>query len=145
MSPDPSIKEIINWLPSSDEPLVIAGPCSAESREQLLLTARQLAKLPQVKAFRAGIWKPRTRPDGFEGVGAEGLKWMQEVKSETGLLLTTEVANPRHIELALKHGIDILWIGARTVVNPFSVQELAEAVKGVSIPVLVKNPITPDI
>jgi len=145
MSPETEIKTIKNWLPQSAEPLVISGPCSAESREQLLQTARLLAKQPQVKVFRAGIWKPRTRPNGFEGAGVEGLKWMQEVKAETGLLLTTEVANPQHIEQALAHGIDILWIGARTVVNPFSVQELAEAIKGVDIPIFIKNPLTPDI
>merc|ERR1711879_218406 len=134
-----------NWLPPSAEPLVIAGPCSAESRDQVMQTARLLAKQPQVKVFRSGIWKPRTRPNGFEGIGSEGLKWMQEAKAETGLLMTTEVANPQHIEQALAHGIDILWIGARTVVNPFSVQELAEAIKGVDIPIFVKNPLTPDI
>lgn len=145
MSPNPAIYHLQNWLPSSAEPLIIAGPCSAESEDQLLRTARQLANIPQVKVFRAGLWKPRTRPDGFEGVGVEGLKWMQRVKEETGLMLTTEVANPMHVEQAVAHGIDILWIGARTVVNPFSVQELAEVLRGHDIPVLVKNPLTPDI
>ncbi|MDD4087925.1 MAG: chorismate mutase [Bacteroidales bacterium] len=145
MSPSPRLNKLIQWLPQDDKPFVIAGPCSAESREQVLETGRQLVRLSQVKVFRAGIWKPRTRPDGFEGAGEEGLKWMKELKAETGLQLTTEVASPRHIELALKHGIDMFWIGARTVVNPFSVQELAEALKGVDVPVLVKNPLTPDI
>ncbi len=145
MSPSPRINDLIQWLPQEAEPFVIAGPCSAESREQVLETGRQLARLSQVKVFRAGIWKPRTRPDGFEGAGEEGLKWMQELKAETGMQLTTEVANPQHIEMALKYGIDMFWIGARTVVNPFSVQELAEALKGVDVPILVKNPLTPDI
>jgi len=145
MSPSPRINDLIQWLPQEAEPFVIAGPCSAESREQVLETGRQLARLSQVKVFRAGIWKPRTRPDGFEGAGEEGLKWMRELKAETGLQLTTEVANPQHIELALKYEIDMFWIGARTVVNPFSVQELAEALKGVDVPILVKNPLTPDI
>jgi len=107
---------------------VIAGPCSAESEEQVLETARSVASLPWVKVFRAGIWKPRTRPGAFEGVGTEGLRWLQKARTETGLLLTVEVANPRHVEEALAHGIDILWIGARTVVNPFSVQEIGEAI-----------------
>jgi chorismate mutase len=124
---------------------VISGPCSAENREQLLDTARGLARIPQVRVFRAGIWKPRTQPSRFEGVGTKGLEWMQEVKTETGLLTTVEVATPAHIRSALKHGIDILWIGARTVVNPFSVQELAEELKGVDIPVLIKNPLNPDV
>ena len=133
------------WLPAKQLPLVISGPCSAESREQVLATARQLAMIPQVKVFRAGIWKPRTRPSKFEGIGNEGLKWMQDVKAETGLLTTVEVAKPEHIEAALNAGIDILWIGARTVVNPFSVQELAEVLKGIDIPVMVKNPLNPDV
>ena len=134
-----------DWLPTSVLPLVISGPCSAESREQIMSTARQLAEIPQVKVFRAGIWKPRTRPSKFEGVGTKGLVWLQEVKAETRLLTTVEVATPLHIEQALRHEIDILWIGARTVVNPFSVQELAEVLKGVDIPVMVKNPVNPDL
>jgi len=134
-----------SWLPASSLPLVISGPCSAESREQVLTTARQLAEIPQVKVFRAGIWKPRTRPSKFEGVGTKGLSWLQEVKAEMGLLTTVEVATPAHIEQALRYGVDILWIGARTVVNPFSVQELAEVLKGVDIPVMVKNPLNPDL
>lgn len=140
-----TIQQIEEWLPSTDKPLVISGPCSAESREQVLETARGLAKIPQVKVFRSGIWKPRTRPSSFEGVGNEGLKWLQDVKAETGLLTTVEVAKPAHIESALKHDVDILWFGARTVVNPFTVQELCEVLKGHDIPVLVKNPLNPDV
>ncbi len=133
------------WLPVSAQPLVIAGPCSAESEAQVMETAGGLAKIPQVKVFRAGIWKPRTRPGAFEGVGISGLTWLQKVKKETGLLLTVEVANPKHVEEALDHGIDILWIGARTVVNPFSIQEIGDALKGRDIPVMVKNPLNPDL
>ncbi|MBK7174037.1 MAG: bifunctional 3-deoxy-7-phosphoheptulonate synthase/chorismate mutase type II [Bacteroidales bacterium] len=139
------ITPLKDWLPFSHLPLVISGPCSAESHEQLLTTARALSRIPQVRVFRAGIWKPRTRPSKFEGVGTKGLEWMREVKAETGLLTTVEVASPDHVEKSLKHGIDILWIGARTVVNPFSVQELAESLKGVDIPVMVKNPLNPDV
>jgi chorismate mutase len=145
MTPKPEIVNNATWLPAGSEPLVISGPCSAESEEQLLLTAHQLKKINQVKIFRAGIWKPRTRPNEFEGIGKDALKWMQRVKQETGLLLTVEVANPSHVEDALNHQIDILWIGARTVVNPFSVQELSDVLKGVDIPVMVKNPLTPDL
>ena len=134
-----------NWLPDCKTPLIIAGPCSAESEEQVLSTARELAKIPQVRVFRSGLWKPRTRPSTFEGVGSTGLKWLKKVKEETGLLTTVEVANPRHVRDALKHGVDILWIGARTVVNPFSVQEISEVLRGVDIPVMVKNPLNPDI
>jgi chorismate mutase len=129
----------------SDNHLFIAGPCSAESRDQVLETGRQIAEIPQVKAFRAGIWKPRTRPGSFEGVGEEGLKWMQEVRAETGLLLATEVAYPAHVEKCLQHEIDILWIGARTTSNPFSVQEIASSLQGTNPIVLVKNPINPDM
>jgi chorismate mutase len=125
-------------------PIVIAGPCSAETEEQVLKTAH-LLKETDTNVFRAGIWKPRTRPGGFEGVGAKGLPWMQRVREETGLMITTEVANAEHVEQALKHDIDILWIGARTAVNPFSVQEIADSLKGVEIPVLVKNPVNPDL
>lgn len=145
MSPEPNLLVEKNWLPISAEPLLISGPCSAETEEQVLQTARELKKIDRVKIFRAGIWKPRTRPNDFEGVGIEGLKWMQKAKAETGLLTTVEVANPQHVEAALEHGIDILWIGARTVVNPFSVQELSEALKGTDVPIMVKNPLTPDI
>ncbi|MEA3504741.1 MAG: chorismate mutase [Bacteroidota bacterium] len=139
------IKPFTEWADTKGAPLVIAGPCSAETKDQVLSTAHEIAKIPQVQIFRAGIWKPRTRPNGFEGVGTKGLQWLQEVKKTTRLKTCTEVAKPHHIEEALKHDIDMLWIGARTVVNPFSVQELSEALKGVDIPILIKNPITPDI
>ena len=126
------------------QPVVIAGPCSAESEEQVLKTAHALAK-QKIDCFRSGIWKPRTRPGSFEGVGVIGLKWLQKVKKETGLKVTTEVANREHVFEALKHGIDVLWLGARTTVNPFSVQEVADALKGVDIPIMIKNPINPDV
>lgn len=125
-------------------PLILAGPCSAETREQVLETARLLSGFG-VKIFRAGIWKPRTKPGGFEGIGQEGLNWLKEVKEETGMYVSTEVATAKHVEAALSTGIDILWIGARTSANPFAVQELADALKGVDIPVLVKNPVNPDL
>ena len=133
------------WLPNLKRPLVIAGPCSAENREQMLATANEVKEIEGVQIFRAGIWKPRTRPNCFEGVGEEGLKWLSEVKEQTGLLTTTEVANAQHVELALKHNVDILWIGARTTVSPFAVQEIADALKGVNIPVMVKNPVNQDL
>ncbi len=145
MTPVLNITPISEWLPAQALPLVIAGPCSAESEQQVMDTARELAMIPQVKVFRAGIWKPRTRPGAFEGVGKPGLKWLQRVQKETGLLVTVEVANPKHVEEALEHGIDILWIGARTVVNPFSVQEIGEAIAGHDIPVVIKNPLNPDV
>ncbi|MDX5437642.1 MAG: 3-deoxy-7-phosphoheptulonate synthase, partial [Pontibacter sp.] len=125
-------------------PLVIAGPCSAESEEQVLQTAQALQE-QQVHLFRAGIWKPRTRPGSFEGVGSAGLAWLALVKQELGMQVTTEVATARHVEEALKHGIDVLWIGARTTVNPFAVQEIADALQGVNVPVMVKNPVNPDL
>ncbi len=125
-------------------PLIIAGPCSAETEEQVMDTATQLAKCG-IKIFRAGIWKPRTKPGGFEGKGEEGLPWMTRVKQETGMLITTEVATPKHVEAALKAGMDILWIGARTTANPFAMQEIADSLKGVDVPVLVKNPVNPDL
>lgn len=145
VSTDLQILLLKDWLPTGAEPLVIAGPCSAESEEQLLKTAEQIAAIPSVKVFRSGIWKPRTRPGDFEGVGEEGLKWLQKVKWEYGLKTTVEVAEPAHVELALKYDVDILWIGARTVVNPFSVQAIADALKGKDVPVMVKNPINPDL
>ena len=129
----------------ANEPIVIAGPCSAETEEQVMTTARELAASGKVDLFRAGIWKPRTRPNTFEGVGTEGLKWLRRVKEETGMLTTTEVANKAHVFDALKYGVDVLWIGARTTVNPFSVQEIADALEGVDIPVIIKNPINPDL
>ena len=126
-----------------ERPYIISGPCSAETEEQVLKTAHALAK-QNIDLFRAGIWKPRTAPGSFEGVGVEGLGWLKRVKQETGLKVTTEVAKREHVFEALKAGIDVLWIGARTTVNPFAVQEIADAVKGTDIPVLIKNPINPD-
>ena len=132
-------------LPSDNErPFVIAGPCSAETEEQVITTARQLA-MKGCHMFRAGVWKPRTKPGGFEGNGEKALPWMQRVRQEMGMLVATEVATPEHVELALKYGIDILWIGARTSANPFAMQALADALKGVDIPVFVKNPVNPDL
>jgi chorismate mutase len=125
-------------------PIVIAGPCSAETEEQVLSTATGIAK-QGIKLLRAGVWKPRTKPGGFEGVGTAGLAWLQRVKRETGMYVTTEVATKDHVLEALKAGIYLLWIGARTSVNPFAVQEIADALRGVDVPVLVKNPINPDL
>jgi len=127
------------------KPFIISGPCSAETEDQMITTAKQLAATGKVHALRAGIWKPRTRPGQFEGAGADGLKWLAMAKAETGLPITTEVATAAHVEACLKAGVDILWIGARTTVNPFSVQEIADAVRGVDIPVMVKNPVNPDL
>jgi len=129
---------------STRRPVVIAGPCSAETEEQVMNTATQLAA-KGVKIFRAGIWKPRTKPGGFEGVGETGLPWLSRVKKELGMLTATEVATPHHAEAALAAGVDILWVGARTVANPFAMQELADALKGRDVPVLVKNPVNPDL
>ena len=139
-------KSLRNWLDQMalSHPLVIAGPCSAETEEQVLKIAHQL-KETDATVLRAGIWKPRTRPGNFEGVGALGLKWLQRAKEETGLLITTEVANANHVELALMHDVDILWIGARTTVSPFIVQEIADALRGTKKPVLIKNPVNPDL
>lgn len=139
-------KSLGNWLQAMQlpHPLVIAGPCSAETEEQLLKTARAL-KETDTTVLRAGIWKPRTRPGNFEGVGALGLKWLQTAKQETGLMTATEVANAHHVDLALKHDVDILWIGARTTVSPFMVQEIADALKGTQKTVLIKNPVNPDL
>lgn len=132
-------------LPSDNErPFVIAGPCSAETEEQVMTTARQLAE-KGCHMFRAGVWKPRTKPGGFEGNGEKALPWMKQVKDETGMLTATEVATPEHVELCLKYGIDILWVGARTTANPFAVQALADSLKGVDVPVFVKNPVNPDL
>ncbi len=132
-------------LPSDNKrPFVIAGPCSAETEEQVMKTAKQLAD-KGCHMFRAGIWKPRTKPGGFEGNGETALPWMQQVKQETGMLTATEVATPEHVELALKYGIDVLWVGARTTANPFAMQALADSLKGVDVPVLVKNPVNPDL
>ncbi len=140
-----NITPIENWLPLSEKPILVSGPCSAETKEQLLTTAKELVETGKIHLFRAGIWKPRTRPNSFEGVGEKGLRWLQSVKEETGLLVTTEVANAKHVELCLKYGIDVLWLGARTSVNPFSVQEIADALRGINIPVMIKNPISPDL
>lgn len=139
-------KELRTWLNEFklNHPLVIAGPCSAETEDQVMQIAREL-KNSDVSIFRAGIWKPRTRPGGFEGVGAIGLKWLQKAKAETGLLMATEVATAAHVKLALEHDIDILWIGARTTVNPFAVQEVADALAGTDKIVLLKNPVNPDL
>lgn len=134
------------WLPGMDQkrPFLIAGPCSAETPEQLMTTAKELSE-NGVKILRAGIWKPRTKPGGFEGVGSVGLQWLKDVKKETGMYVSTEVATQKHVYEALKYGVDMLWIGARTTANPFAVQEIAEALMGVDIPVLVKNPVNPDL
>lgn len=128
----------------SKRPVVIAGPCSAETEGQVMETAKDLAK-NGVRIFRAGIWKPRTKPGGFEGVGSVGLTWLQEVKKETGMLVATEVANKQHVEEALNAGVDVLWIGARTSANPFAMQEIADSLVGADVPVLVKNPVNPDL
>lgn len=140
-----NLSNISTWLKFDKIPWIIAGPCSAESKQQVISTARELANSGNVKVFRAGLWKPRTRPHSFEGVGKIGLDWLKTVKAETSLLTATEVANPKHIELCLDSGIDILWIGARTTANPFIVQEIADALKGTDIPVLVKNPINAEL
>ena len=126
-------------------PLIIGGPCSAETEEQVLETAKRIQASGKVHVFRSGIWKPRTRPNSFEGVGREGLGWLQKVREMTGMPVATEVANVRHVEEAMEFGIDILWIGARTSVNPFSVQEIADALAGTDVTVMVKNPINPDL
>lgn len=133
------------WLQRGDKPVIISGPCSAESEEQMLTTARAIAAVDKDIIFRAGIWKPRTRPNSFEGIGTQGLEWLQKVKEETGMRTATEIANAAHAKEALAHGVDILWLGARTTVNPFAVQEIADAIKGTDSMVLVKNPINPDL
>lgn len=139
-------KELRTWLDDFglSHPLVIAGPCSAETEEQVLTIAHEL-KNTDATVLRAGIWKPRTRPGNFEGVGSLGLKWLKKAKDETGMLTSTEVANPTHVDLALEHDVDILWLGARTTVSPFIVQEIAESLKGTDKIVLVKNPVNPDL
>lgn len=136
--------EKLNLPCDSDRPLVIAGPCSAETEEQVMCTAKQLAE-KGCHIFRAGVWKPRTKPGGFEGNGEAALPWLQQAKKETGMLMSTEVATPEHVELALKYGVDVLWVGARTSANPFAMQALADAMKGLDVPVLVKNPVNPDL
>jgi chorismate mutase len=139
------LQPINTWLDTKNEPLLIAGPCSAETEDQLIATAHLLAKTGKVSVLRAGIWKPRTRPGEFEGIGSIGLTWLKRAKEETGLPTAVEVANAKHVEEALAAGVDILWVGARSTVNPFTVQEIADALKGVDIPVMVKNPVNPDI
>ena len=138
------IKKLVLKGLEANRPIVSAGPCSAESREQVMQTATELAE-KGIKIFRAGIWKPRTKPGGFEGIGAVGLPWLKEVKEKTGMMVATEVATPAHVLEAIKAGIDLLWIGARTAANPFAMQELADALKGVDIPILLKNPVNPDL
>lgn len=141
-----NIEPLSSWPGyAGQSPYIIAGPCSAESREQVLATATQLAATGKVHALRAGVWKPRSRPGAFEGAGIEALEWLQEAKNQTGLALAIEVATPQHVEQALKYGIDILWVGARTVSNPFSVEQLANALRGTSAYVMVKNPVNPDL
>jgi len=138
------IESLSSWT-GVQRPFIISGPCSAETEEQMVTTARQIAATGKAHALRAGIWKPRTRPGQYEGAGDIGLKWLMRAKEETGLPVTTEVANAAHVDACLKAGVDFLWVGARTTVNPFSVQEVADALQGVNIPVLVKNPVNPDL
>jgi chorismate mutase len=140
-----NIQPLASWIDVKSKPLLISGPCSAETEDQLLSTAHLLAATGKVSVLRAGIWKPRTRPGEFEGIGSIGLEWLKRAKAETGLPTAVEVANAKHVEEALAAGVDILWIGARSTVNPFTVQEIADALKGVDIPVLVKNPVNPDL
>ncbi|MGB0933925.1 MAG: chorismate mutase [Lishizhenia sp.] len=137
--------KLTDKIQKTTKPFLIAGPCSAESEQQVVSVAKDIANKTNATVLRAGIWKPRTRPDSFEGVGAIGLPWLVNAGKEAGLLTTTEVANAKHVEQTLKAGVDILWVGARTTVNPFAVQEIADALKGVEIPVMVKNPINPDL
>jgi len=139
------INPIKTWLPKLDNPLLISGPCSLESEKQALDTAKLLAKDKRVFVYRGGVWKPRTRPGSFEGVGSIGLKWLQMVREETGLPVGTEVANAQHTEEALKAGLDVIWIGARSTASPFVVQEIADVVKGSNAVVMIKNPVNPDV
>ena len=140
------ITPLENWFPGFEKkPLIIAGPCGIESEEQLYSTANEINKIPTVKVLRGGIWKPRTRPDSFEGIGNIGLEWLSKVKKETKLLIMVEVATEKHVEQCLKYDIDILWIGARSTSNPFSIQELANVIKGSGIAVMIKNPVNPDL
>jgi len=139
------INPIKSWLPKLDNPLLISGPCSLESEEQAMETAKLLAQDKRVFVYRGGVWKPRTRPGSFEGVGSIGLKWLQNVREETGLPVGTEVANAQHTEEALKAGLDVIWIGARSTASPFVVQEIADVVKGSDAVVMIKNPVNPDV
>jgi chorismate mutase len=145
MNANLDITPMQEWINTDGKPLIIAGPCSAETEEQVLETANRIKAEGYAHIMRAGVWKPRTRPGSFEGMGEPALKWLVEAKKQTGLPLACEVATPEHVELSLKYGVDVLWIGARTTVNPFNVQDLADALKGVDIPVLVKNPVNPDL
>jgi chorismate mutase len=140
-----NIAPLSSWVNVTHEPLIISGPCSAETEEQLVTTAHLLKATGKVSVLRAGIWKPRTRPGEFEGIGSIGLEWLKRAKAETGLPTAVEVANAKHVEEALAAGVDILWVGARSTVNPFTVQEIADALRGVDIPVMVKNPVNPDL
>lgn len=140
-----NIQPLSSWIKVSSEPLLISGPCSAETEDQLIATAHLLANTGKVSVLRAGIWKPRTRPGEFEGIGSIGLEWLKRAKQETGLPTAVEVATAKHAEEALASGVDILWVGARSTANPFTVQEIADALRGVDIPVMVKNPVNPDI
>jgi chorismate mutase len=135
----------MTWIETEKKPYVIAGPCSAESEEQLNRVVQEISTNSHVKAIRAGIWKPRTKPNSFEGLGEQALPWLVNAGKRHGLPVITEVANPEHVELALKHGVDMIWIGARTTVNPFTVQAIADSLKGIKIPVMVKNPVNPDL
>ncbi len=140
------IEPLSSWAKSKGHPFIVAGPCSAETEAQVFETVRSIVQFTgKVSMLRAGIWKPRTRPNSFEGVGAEALPWIVAAGKEVGLPVTVEVASPEHVELALKAGVDVLWIGARTTVSPFAVQELADALRGVDVPMMVKNPINPDL
>ncbi|MEK7483914.1 MAG: chorismate mutase [Planctomycetota bacterium] len=140
-----NLQPLTEWLPNTKGPLIIAGPCSAESPEQVFSTAEALSKIPQVVIFRAGVWKPRTHPGTYEGQGIEALEWLKEVKQRFGFRTAVEVARPQHVKACLDAGVDILWIGARTTVNPFLVQEIADALEGIEVPVMVKNPVSPDL
>lgn len=137
-------QELAEWGFRSGHPFIISGPCGVESEEQIHATAKELSK-SHIHLLRGGIWKPRTRPDSFQGIGKEGLKWLKDAGLENNLPVTIEVAAAKHVEEALSAGIDVLWIGARTTVNPFQVQEIADVLKGVDIPVLIKNPINPEL
>jgi chorismate mutase len=139
------IQPIIHWLPKIDNPLLISGPCSLETEDQTIRTAVELAKDKRVFVYRGGVWKPRTRPGSFEGMGSIALEWLKRVKEETGLLVGTEVANVQHVEECLKAGVDVLWIGARSTASPFVVQEIADVLKGTDQVVMVKNPVNPDV
>ncbi|MCE1198473.1 MAG: bifunctional 3-deoxy-7-phosphoheptulonate synthase/chorismate mutase type II [Marinilabiliales bacterium] len=145
MVADLKVMPISHWLPKIDNPLLISGPCSLESEEQAMATARELAKDKRVFVYRGGIWKPRTRPGMFEGVGSIGLEWLKLVKQETGLMTGTEVANAQHVEECLKAGVDVMWIGARSTASPFVVQEIADVLKGTDQVIMVKNPVNPDV